>query len=414
LSAIDVDVFGNTSLSNTLFVSGQSTFYSNVIPSANNVRLGDTTKRWDLYANNANLLSFGVNVGTAANLFVSNTATVNGTIAVNPGLSNAFVVTGNSTHSNVTLSGNVSNFNGNSNFDSGVMFVDSVNNRVGVNNTNPDAAFTVTGTANVSANVTFGGWVRVGSQDIINSSGNWVGPSSGIQGVQGAQGVQGVLGAQGLQGVQGAQGVRGLTGAQGATGVQGSQGIQGAQGVQGSGGPTGAQGGEGVQGAQGRQGAQGVQGAVGAQGSGLTSSTSPQINSLGVNTAAGSQGEIRATDNITAYYSSDERLKTNITNIEDALAKVIALHGVTFDWSEDYIKSKGGEDGFFIRKQDVGVIAQQVQKVLPQIVAERKDGYLAVQYEKLVALLIESTKELEKKHQTLEARLANLERKSQT
>jgi hypothetical protein len=413
LSATTIDVSGSATLSNTLSVNGQSTFSANAIPNANNVQLGDATKRWDFYANNANVLTFGVNVGTAANLNVSNTGTVNGTLIVNPGLANAFVVTGNSTHSNVTLSGNVSNFNGNSNFDSGVLFVDSVNNRVGFNNTTPDATVTITGTANVSANARFGGFIRVGSQDIINSSGNWVGPSSGVQGVQGAQGVQGVLGAQGFQGVQGAQGIQGLNGTQGAIGAQGSQGIQGAQGVQGSGGPTGAQGGIGAQGFQGVQGHQGVQGAVGAQGAGLTSGTSPQINSLGVNTAAGSQGEIRATGDVTAYYSSDQRLKTNIANIEDALVKVMTLHGVTFDWTDAFIASKGGEDGYFIKRHDVGIIAQQVQKVLPQIVAERKDGYLAVQYEKLVALLIESTKELEKKYQVLEARIVELEQKSQ-
>ena len=415
LSATTIDVSGTSTLSNTLTVAGQSTFSANVIPNSNNVQLGDTTKRWDLYANNANVLTFSVNVGTAANLNVSNTATVNGTLIVNPGLANAFVVTGNSTHSNVTLSGNVSNFNGNSNFDSGVLFVDATNNRVGFNNTTPDATVTITGTANVSANVTFGGFIRVGSQDIINSSGNWVGPSSGVQGVQGAQGVQGVLGAQGFQGIQGSQGAQGAQGVQGVLGAQGFQGIQGSQGVQGAGGATGAQGGtgaqgvqgfqgvqgatgsQGVQGAQGVQGSIGVQGAQGVQGSGISTSSSPQINSLGVNTAAGSQGEIRATDNITSYYSSDERLKTNTSPIANALMKVLTLNGITFDWTEDYIASKGGEDGFFIRKQDV---------------AERPDGYLAVQYEKLVALLIESTKELEKKYQVLEARIIELEQKS--
>ena len=142
LSATTVDVSGTTTLSNTLSIAGQSTFSANVIPNANNVQLGDATKRWDFYANNANVLTFGVNVGTAANLTVSNTATVNGTLVVNPGLANAFVVTGNSTHSNVTLSGNVSNFGGNSNFDSGVLFVDATNNRVGFNNTTPDATAT--------------------------------------------------------------------------------------------------------------------------------------------------------------------------------------------------------------------------------------------------------------------------------
>ena len=117
-------------------------------------------------------------------------------------------------------------------------------------------------------------------------------------------------------------------------------------------------------------------------------------NSLGVGTAASStDGEIRATDNITAYYSSDRRLKENIEPIENAVEKVKAISGVRFDWTEDYIKERGGEDEYFLRKKDVGVIAQEIQEVLPEVVAKREDTTLAVRYEKIVPLLIQAIKE---------------------
>lgn len=123
--------------------------------------------------------------------------------------------------------------------------------------------------------------------------------------------------------------------------------------------------------------------------------TNTQTSSLGVGTAAsGTTGEIRATNNITAYYSSDIRLKENIKNIENSLDLLKQIRGVNFDWTEDFINKNGGEDGYFIRKNDVGVIAQEVQAVLPQVVAKRSDDYLAVRYEKIIPLLIEAIKEL--------------------
>ena len=116
---------------------------------------------------------------------------------------------------------------------------------------------------------------------------------------------------------------------------------------------------------------------------------------LGVGTAASATaGEIRATNEVTAYYSSDARLKENVTVLPDALAKVLALRGVEFDWTQDTIDARGGEDGFFVRKHDVGVIAQEVEAVLPEVVADREDGTKAVKYEKMIPLLIEAIKEL--------------------
>jgi len=104
-------------------------------------------------------------------------------------------------------------------------------------------------------------------------------------------------------------------------------------------------------------------------------------------------GSITATGEITAYYSSDERLKENVAVIQNPLEKLLSIRGVNFDWTEDYINSRGGEDGYFVRKQDIGVIAQEIEKVLPEVVAKKDDGYKAVRYEKIVPLLIEAIKE---------------------
>jgi hypothetical protein len=127
-----------------------------------------------------------------------------------------------------------------------------------------------------------------------------------------------------------------------------------------------------------------------------------QFDSFGVGTAAsGTTGEIRATNDVTAFYSSDVSLKENIKNIENPLEKVNQINGVTFDWTEDYIKQHGGEDQYFVRKNDVGVIAQEIEKVLPQVVATREDGIKAVKYDRIVALLIEAVKELKKEIEEL-------------
>ena len=81
------------------------------------------------------------------------------------------------------------------------------------------------------------------------------------------------------------------------------------------------------------------------------------------------------------------------------------MRGVEFDWTDEYIASRGGEDGMFVRKHDVGVIAQEVENAVPEVVVERPDGYKAVNYEKLVAVLIEAVNELQHKVDSLEDRL---------
>ena len=125
---------------------------------------------------------------------------------------------------------------------------------------------------------------------------------------------------------------------------------------------------------------------------------STQISSLGVGTAAtGTGGEIRATNNITAYYS-DDRLKTRLGNIENALDKVDQLTGFYYE------ANKTAQDLGYTVKREVGVSAQEVQKVLPEIVvpAPIDDKYLTIYYDKLVPLLIEAIKELNAKVEKLE------------
>ena len=129
-----------------------------------------------------------------------------------------------------------------------------------------------------------------------------------------------------------------------------------------------------------------------------TAGNDVRLDSLGIATAAsGTAGEIRATNDITAFYSSDVALKENIVEIPSALDMVDKIRGVFFDWKDDYIESKGGEDGYFVRKHDVGLIAQEVEKVLPEIVGTRQDGIKAIKYDRLVPLLLQAIKELQAK-----------------
>ena len=125
-----------------------------------------------------------------------------------------------------------------------------------------------------------------------------------------------------------------------------------------------------------------------------------ETDSLGVGTSAsGTTGEIRATNDITAFYSSDERLKENIQDLDGALDKVNAIRGVTFDWkelSEEERKTVHSHEG-----SDIGVIAQEVQAVYPELVHQRDHGYLSVDYVKLTAVLIQAVKELSAKVEEL-------------
>jgi len=112
-----------------------------------------------------------------------------------------------------------------------------------------------------------------------------------------------------------------------------------------------------------------------------------------------SSGDIVADGDVVAYNSSDERLKDNIQNIKGSLDKIGEIRGVEFDWND---KSPGWAQE---RGHDVGVVAQEVQKILPEIVVERKNGYLGVDYKRIVPLLIESIKELKQEVEILKKKV---------
>ncbi len=129
--------------------------------------------------------------------------------------------------------------------------------------------------------------------------------------------------------------------------------------------------------------------------------TNTQLASLGVGTAAsGTAGEIRATNNVTAYYS-DDRLKTKLGLIDNALEKVLSLSGFYYE-----ANSTAQALGYEV-KQEVGVSAQEVQAVMPEVVAPAPidDRYLTVRYERLVPLLIEAIKEQQQQINKLKAKL---------
>ena len=96
-------------------------------------------------------------------------------------------------------------------------------------------------------------------------------------------------------------------------------------------------------------------------------------------------GDIRATGDVYALASSDKRLKENIVPISNPMDKIKKIGGYTFNWNDVSNKPKN--------IQEVGVIAQEIQEVLPEVVKEKGDGYLGVDYEKIIALLIEGIKE---------------------
>jgi len=125
--------------------------------------------------------------------------------------------------------------------------------------------------------------------------------------------------------------------------------------------------------------------------SGSTASTSKDTGALIVtNGGLGVEGAIHAGGDVSAFNTSDYRLKNNVKNINSALDKLDNISGVEFDWSA----SEAGLNYGHLHGHDVGVIAQDLQQILPEAVKTRDDGYLAVDYSRVVPLLIQAIKEL--------------------
>jgi hypothetical protein len=122
----------------------------------------------------------------------------------------------------------------------------------------------------------------------------------------------------------------------------------------------------------------------------LTSGTASTVYTNGalvVTGGVGISGALNVQGDITAFATSDERLKDNKTTIANALEKINNISGIAFDWNEKSEKTGS----------DYGVIAQEIEKILPNAVVTRDNGYKAVKYDSLIPLLIEAIKELNAK-----------------
>jgi hypothetical protein len=146
----------------------------------------------------------------------------------------------------------------------------------------------------------------------------------------------------------------------------------------------------------------------------LNTSSNVQFNSIGVGTATtGSTGEVVATGQITAYYS-DRRLKTDVTQLSDAVSKIASLQGIRYRPNE-----LAAQYGYNTSTFVVGLFADEVKSVLPEAVrpapfdldqhgnSKSGENYLTVQYEKLIPLLVEAIKSLEERLSIAENKLGN-------
>jgi hypothetical protein len=117
---------------------------------------------------------------------------------------------------------------------------------------------------------------------------------------------------------------------------------------------------------------------------GLTGGGVLQVNGIG-----------RFNGDVIAFSTSDKRFKDNLEVISSPINKLMRISGYSFEWNnkQDYYFGK-----------DYGVIAQEIKEVMPEIVTTRENGYLAVKYEKIVPLLIESIKELKREIETLKSK----------
>ena len=115
-------------------------------------------------------------------------------------------------------------------------------------------------------------------------------------------------------------------------------------------------------------------------------------------------GDVVISGDITTSYTSDERLKENIKPLDNPIETLNQIRGVDFDWIagidrefSDYISPKQGHD--------IGVIAQDVERVLPEAVHYYPDGYMGVNYPKLVPVLLEAIKHLNNRVEQLESQV---------
>ena len=130
-----------------------------------------------------------------------------------------------------------------------------------------------------------------------------------------------------------------------------------------------------------------------------TASTTKTTGALVVTGGVGISGALNVGGDVVAYASSDERLKDNIELISNPIEKVQSLKGVTWNWNDN-------ADELQQSLPNVGVIAQDVEKVLPELVTDRDNGFKGVDYAKLTGLLIEAIKDQQKQIDELKSKLS--------
>ena len=104
-----------------------------------------------------------------------------------------------------------------------------------------------------------------------------------------------------------------------------------------------------------------------------------------------------------AALASDGRYKKNIQPLGSSLDKVMGLAGVSYEWKTDQLKGRGFREG-----RQIGLIAQEVEKVLPELVHTDSKGYKAISYDKLAPVLIEAMKEQQKEIKDKDAEIKEL------
>ena len=429
-------VNGNLTVSGNLEYANTS-IDGNLVPTANGKALGNTTRTFDVFAGNINVansiitangVEIGIRAGSgivanATGIIVNASSVSNGVLNIGQGgtngstraagLNNLLPVQNAAVNGYFLRTGGVD-----ASWVDGIGFTGSKGDKgdrgdVGFTGSQGGVGFTGSAGSNgfdgSRGDVGFtGSKGDKGDRGDVGFTGSKGTDGTNAAGFTGSRGDVGFTGSKGDIGFTGsASTVVGYTGSKGDIGFTGSAstvigytGSKGDIGFTGSAstvvGFTGSKGDVGFTGSASTVvGFTGSKGDTGFTGSGYGTSASVQMGSLGVGTAAsGTSGEIRATNEITAYYTSDKTFKNNIVPIENALAKLRMITGVMFDWSDEYIESRGGVDGYFVRKHDTGIIAQDVEKVLPEVVAVREDGTLAVKYEKMMGLIVQAINEL--------------------
>jgi hypothetical protein len=124
--------------------------------------------------------------------------------------------------------------------------------------------------------------------------------------------------------------------------------------------------------------------------------TSLVVGNTTANTTAVLADNIYARDDLVASYSSDENLKDNIVVLDEALNRVESISGYSFDWN-----SKVGD--YREGTPDYGVLAQEIENILPNAVTTNGRGYKTVSYNAVIPLLVEAIKELSAKVDRMQA-----------